>query len=241
MRVCILGNSHLASLKQGWDRLQAEAGRDGVGGVSVHFFGSRQWGLKALDLVGAELHPCNAILERDLTFTSGGMRRIDLTSYDAFFLYGLMFPIPELRRGWSAAVKRQACKDTLSRSLAAELARKIRSAVDRPIYMGHNPRPARQSEQRVAEDTMDYSSVCEFMQPEVKAQGADLVCQPLETLETNRWFTQSHFSLGSVRLDVGDGISSEAHPQSEVEHMNGDFGLLYLKQLLLGMQNPVES
>lgn len=238
MKICILGNSHLASIKQGWDRLQAEAGREGV---SVRFFGSRQWGLRALDLVGTELHPRNAILERDLTFTSGGLKRIDLQSYDAFFLYGLMFPMPELHRGWSTAVKRQACKDTLSRSLAAELARKIRSAVDRPIYMGHNPRPARQSEQRVAEDTMDYSSVCDFMQPEVKALGADLVRQPLDTLESNRWFTQSHFSLGSVRLDVGDGISSEAHPQSDVEHMNGDFGLLYLKQLLLGLQSPAEA
>lgn len=232
MRICILGNSHLASLKQGWDQMQP------VQGVSVQFFGSRQRGLQALDRVGTELRPRHAALARDLTFTSGGLDRIDLQNHDVFLLYGLMLALPGLQQGWSTAVKRQACKDTLGRSLAAELLQKIRAASDRPIYLGHNPRPARRGQQALPAGSLDYPQVFEHMRREVHALGATLLPQPEQTLEDNRWFTRSSYSTGSVRLDVGDRISAEQHPESDLEHMNADFGRRYLTQFLSGLRPP---
>jgi len=85
-RLCLMGNSHLAALKLGWDRL-----RDAHPDVAVTFFGSRGAGVcKGMRLEGGALVPSAQDLV-NFRWTSGGLKEIRLEDFDCFALVALGF------------------------------------------------------------------------------------------------------------------------------------------------------
>ena len=50
--------------------------------------------------------------------------------------------------------------------------------------------------------------------------------QPQQAL-VHKWFTDRKFSTGPTRLDVGDEIAGQVHPDSDVTHINKEFGRLW--------------
>ncbi|HWA91341.1 MAG TPA: hypothetical protein VG889_14995 [Rhizomicrobium sp.] len=84
-RVCVLGNSHSAALHMAWkNRLAPE-----MANVAMTFFAAKSQLMRHMTLTNGVLVPDDRELGDLLAATSGGLRRIDLSGYDAFVLAGL--------------------------------------------------------------------------------------------------------------------------------------------------------
>jgi hypothetical protein len=229
-RICVLGNSHVASLKLAWDELRTDhPDRELV------FFAARGLDLRHLRVAGNALVTNRPRVARSIAFTSGGANKVEVDRYDAFLIYALALKVPDLDRRLSSAVKSQACRDSLGRSLNLRLCRMVRQVSDAPIYVGHNPQPA--SELALHAQQMNYIDVHAVSAGELDVVGARLVAQPDETL-INGWNTKPELAKGSTRLDIGDDHSNEPHPEQDVAHMNMEFGRAYLEHLLREVALP---
>lgn len=226
MKICVLGNSHVASLKLGLDKLSASQKN-----VEMVFFASRGGALGALRLEGHRLVPANDNLAKAIAHTSGGKSEVALDEYDAFLVYGLGFRLPVLGRNLSAAVSRQACRDTATASLNYRICTLLRRATDKSIHLGHEPQEAAGQKSHRASDGLPYETVLEQMERELLGDGLKMVAQPRQTLADD-WFTIPKFSAGSSRLDIGDAVSNELHPDADTKHMNADFGRMWLENFL---------
>ena len=86
MKICVLGNSHLASMKTGWDLV-----RDATPEYELTFFGAPKAMMDDLFLEGNALMPGTEKLKRKLAMFSEGSESIDLDAFDAFVVVGLQF------------------------------------------------------------------------------------------------------------------------------------------------------
>ncbi len=222
-RICILGNSHAASLKLAWDQLT----RDHPDRELV-FFAARGLDLRFLRVSGNALVTNKPRVAESISFTSGGADKVEVDGFDAFLTYALALRVPEIDRRLSSAVKSQVCRDTWDRSLNLRICRMIRRVSDAPIYVGHNPQPA--SGDELPSEQMTYAEVHGLLARELDVAGASLIAQPPETL-TNGWNTRPELAKDSTRLDVGDKSSNVPHPEDDVSHMNMNFGRVYLEHL----------
>ena len=85
-RVCVLGNSHLASMKTGWDLI-----RDAHPDHDLTFFGAPKAMMDDLDLEDNILVPGNDKLRNKLKVFSNGHESVDLDAFDTFVISGLQF------------------------------------------------------------------------------------------------------------------------------------------------------
>lgn len=155
MRVCMIGNSHIAAIKVAWPQI-----RDELPGVEVDFFAS--WGstLKELHADGRSLTSDNKKVRQQLRMTSGKSARIDVDAYDLFLLFSLEFgvrPLVELYRSHrhighrsrlgnrtliSKECFKTAVQDVLSETVAYDVVSKLRQLTDRPIVLSEQPGPS---------------------------------------------------------------------------------------------------
>lgn len=140
MKIAVIGNSHIGSLKRGADMIAPQDIPH-----DLRYFGARSNGLKDLRTEGTSLVPTSDEVTNAIAFTSGGETRIDTDAYDAFLLYGMEarpFFAP-IDRFYSSAVLARALKDVFEGSLSHLMLGKLRAITDKPIYVGHNPMRAR--------------------------------------------------------------------------------------------------
>jgi len=158
MRLCMIGNSHLAALKMGWE---LEPSRQDV---VATWFGSPRNSLADLSLHNGILRPSRAKVASYLEMTSGQSNGIVLSDYDAFVIVGcgLTFTAyasvygkhrtldqdrkPRPRHLISKHALHDFLRDLIERSLAVNLALKIRESTDTPIILIPSPLPARKIE-----------------------------------------------------------------------------------------------
>jgi hypothetical protein len=86
VKVAVLGNSHLAAAKAGWEQIS-----DRHPSRSLTFFGAPRDMMRELELAGDVLRPDSDRLRNKLRRSSDGLEAVLLPSYDAFILYGLEF------------------------------------------------------------------------------------------------------------------------------------------------------
>lgn len=228
MKICVLGNSHVASLKLGLEKIAG-----GPNKAELVFFASRGSAMGSLRLDGKRLVAANENLARSITHTSEGRKEIVVDDYDAFLVYGLGFRLPILGRHLTSAVRRQACRDTATASLNHRLCALLRKATDKPVHVGHDPQEAVDARQPRLSERLPYEAVFELTANELRGERLRLVSQPRETFADD-WFTQQKFSSGSTRLDIGDDISNELHRDEDNKHMNGEYGRIWLESFLSG-------
>ena len=95
MKICVIGNSHVASLKEGYDSLKQSNPR--WADIDLTFFAARAKLIMALDIIhgadGASLlaGAKGSELETSIEYTSGGKKVIDLRDYDHCLLYGAYY------------------------------------------------------------------------------------------------------------------------------------------------------
>lgn len=224
MRVCIVGNSHVAALKSAWSELS-----ESYRGITIDFFAGRGSSLKYLGVDGEKIYPKVDGVKKSFEFTSGGKSCIYPDQYDIFLVYGVgakaFFVNPT--KNYSAAVIDAAAKDHVKDTLSFRILKNIRSITDKKIFVGHDPLPAFKGEieKPVARIYLSGLSVVNaLVYGEVNAE---LVAQPEDTIVNNR-FTKSDYSKGSKRLAAGAKNDNEEHSEADNMHMNERFGEKWL-------------
>lgn len=227
IKICVLGNSHVASLKMGWELIRNEYKQ-----MNLTFFAQRQSGLNGLVLRNGLLVPNNEELKRAISYTSGGLEFIDINDFDFCLLYGLgVRPyIAYSDQFFSKAVIELLAKDWCSNTLTARLLTMIRKISDIKTFVGHPPLPGAADSTSSADVNRYFTGIEIFNNYLFSKYSARLLGQPEETI-FNGLYTKNEYASGSRRLDVGDAISNQLHPDGERDHMNGLFGALYLKDL----------
>ena len=243
MKVCVIGNSHLASFKLGWDVIASQ-----FPSVSPSFFGSPAGGLSRLKLKGATLVPRGEKLKRDLEFTSGGLSSIDISAYDAFVIVGaqagllrmLQFNQRHRTANWLGVSKyesllsevcfQEAARGALRGRRAISIIRMLRSVTDRPVLLSVEPffsltvKPKSQFWREDAVSALHrvrpiYEAEMDALRSEL---GFTLIDQPAETV-VEECFTAPEFGSGSIKLLEG---LATAHSDGEHRHMNSKYGAL---------------
>jgi hypothetical protein len=225
MRICVLGNSHVACLKLAWDELRVDYPK-----TSLTFFADRQNGLAGLTPKGSALVPSNEALSAAIGYTSGGQTTVETEDYDVFLVCGLNLYLPRLDCRLSSAVVRAANRDCLPASLNFRVAQKLRAVTSKPVHLAHCPQRAYTPKTCADRNSMSYGRVFKFAFEVAEERGLKLNIQPLRTLEDG-WSTRLAYSRGSTRLAIDDEIAPDAaHSKTDTAHMNVDFGRLYLER-----------
>lgn len=224
-RLIVIGNSHVACLKQGWDRIRNES-HD----IDIVFFAHRGDKIGDLRPKGQSLIAPNEDLKSALAFTSGGKDTIEFSDADLVLLYGLRLRIPfDTGCKYSEQVQNQALKDQVKRSLCLKFIRKIRAISDIKVLVGHDPLPASGHDRPGTKQ--QYLDRIKAMNDLMFAPlNAELIHQPIQTVESG-FQTNPKYTSNSTRLAIGRRIDNERHPDKDIRHMNAAFGELLLTQL----------
>lgn len=230
LNICVFGNSHVSSLKVGWNLIEQDYPE-----IKITFFAARTGGLSGLKVENGLLVPNNNQLKTWLFQTSGGYEEIDLAQFDIGLLYGLRLAFPyKLEMGriinfFSKAAYECAVQDGVDASLSVHTLKKIRQLSDMPMYLGHNPLNACLANTYLNEK-FNYSDFIDVTNCHLANENAVLLAQPEETV-TERIYTKPEYTSGALRLGVQDGAENQLYDEGDNVHMNGIFGRIYLEHL----------
>lgn len=227
MRLCVIGNSHLAAIKQGWDQVGAD-----FPWLKPQFFGARADALLDLQAQDGRLVPANDDLAAKLAHTSGGDAEIDPSRFDAALLVGMNYipTMPQdarLSQAVRAVAARVAFDATLSGHVFAQL-RKVAPGL--PVHV--LPNPLRRKASRAKADpvaVVPYAVRLADFRLGLGAGPVQVAGQPPETI-VDDLYTADSYGIGAIALDQGRG--SRAKDDDDVSHMNADYGTLFLRQWL---------
>jgi hypothetical protein len=226
MRFAVLGNSHIGSIKRGWDIISSQ-----YPGHEMVFFGARRDGLNSLKLEGEVLRPCDPDVLESIRFTSGGHSEIKLAAYDAFILYG-MEALPlfiDASKYYSQQVTDAALADHAHNRVSYLTLQKLRQSTSKPIYLGHNP--MRGADQRNgSQDMSAYANGIAYLNDALYARfDAKLLPQPEETI-VNGNGSAMRYAQGAKALAIGTQRGGGDHVVADLNHMNDEFGVLWLER-----------
>ena len=225
-----MGNSHVASLKNSWD---SESSLEFIKNHTVDFFAHRKDLMKGLIAQNNVLKPDNSNLLKAIQHTSSGLDCIDPSRYDLFFIYGCGLKIDVFATSnYSNAVLKNTVSDLVHDSTSLHLCEQLRSISEKPIIVGHNPLRAKyEKELKECIDIEMYQSICDLLQQHIfDSIDITLIKQPIKTIHSGIATSMKYVS-NSTRLDIGDDISNDPHPERNRGHMNAEFGTLMWKQL----------
>lgn len=224
IRLCVIGNSHVASLKKAWDNF-AEPPPD----LRLTFFACRGRHLFWLTARDGCLSCDVPELKQILSFTSGGASEIRVSEYDQFLIYGSearpYFTSPT--EVFSRAAVVQSVNDSVGGTLAYHLLRQLRRLTDKPVYIGHCPLPGAPEVRSRQKPTTYVDGIAFVNRVFYGALHSELVPQPIETI-VNGMATDPIYVRGATRLAVGDALDDLPQPVTDLSHMNGEFGELWL-------------
>lgn len=219
-RMCFIGNSHLAAIKEGWERVRRDFGE-----FDITFFAARAKRLQGLYLDNGALVPDNDALAKYLAFTSNGLSEICLKDYDVFLVYGLgLKPIIKWQDSfYTSQFRSEAYGQSFNKCLNVKIATMIASCVSVPVFVGHEPLPSGRAGY-LNYSKSDFSGSMEDMKKYVNSNyNLNFVVQPDYTVDDVAR-TKTEYSIGSKRLGVGVSNDFEEHPKSDCWHMNKKYG-----------------
>lgn len=261
-RVAVIGNSHVAALKMGWERISNDYSER----ISMRFFAAKQ---PLLEFLAFDKERFGAIdpgkYKKDqlaeLEMTNRGLT-INLADFDEVLFPGLKYPEAEIFE-----ILREFDVDDLP---ANNKARRLslpafQAFIDECIRATHvdanwfAPRQARVTFMRrprprksiMRPDTppenpnnsfSDISDVSlwaandlldERLHAFFRNAGVNFAPQPKETL-TTACFTRDELARGSVRLTTG-----KQHPDNELFHMNAEYGRICMHAYLRRVLSPI--
>lgn len=245
MRIAIIGNSHLAAYKLGWENIKLN-----YPNIECVFFGSPTTSMRALKVDSNTLVPTSDLVRENISWTSGGLDRIS-GDFDGYVLVGMGFSFVHLmaiikshrpksvfdykandHQLISDAFFMSVMKATLHNSTGLNLVDKIKNITLAPLVYAPNPYP----EIAILEDaSYKYylfddlrSKIFNFYKQSflhLADRGAVIFNQP-EITTVDEMFTRHEYSQGSIKLKVG---MASKHNDNDYFHMNADFGQLSLE------------
>lgn len=229
MKIAILGDSHVAALRLGWEQIADEYPE-----VDVSFFAQRRDGLKDLEVQPGRLVPRSEALREAFRFTSGGLEEVQIDVYDAVLVHGLCampyFMNPDAV--YSEQAVDQALQDTRVGRLSQDVVEKVHQAGGRRIYVGHDPLPLKRQSAAHWPRSFYKEGLRLLNRRFYTRFGARMIPQPRETMGP-RCFSLEPFTQDARRLAIGDEMDNAVQPKGDVwRHMNADFGALWLRNFI---------
>lgn len=240
-RICVIGDSHSAALKLGWEAIRA-----GLPGIELDFYAARKPHMGAFAAEDGKLVATSSALRKYLEQTADGRFSID-GSYALYLVCGIGAGLEAVAPGVKRLMKRAALKgekisdDQLKRALIRQMRdleacvflEKLRGITEAPIGLIARPLRsdgnfaallrAKGEEQRVAELYADC-----FDRLVAKRSRARFLPQPAETLGESPLSTAEHFFHRPARIAV-QGADDDG------SHANGEYGAIVLRSALIRM------
>lgn len=229
MKICVIGNSHVACLKQAYD----EGGYD----FEIDFFASAANTCEHVKNVEGNLAASSEFTKKSFALSSGGLDSIRLEAYDAIVVHGL-FPY-EMNLNNKYAAERsptfysKAVIDELDlarKSVAMKIASEIRKTSKRLVVCSARPYLARQADSKPGNYERrallrDYmlTHPCIGLSSQ---KNIAVFFQPEETV-VDATYTDPKYNQGAKRGD-------DRYPEfknGDLVHMNSDYGHAYLREL----------
>lgn len=245
--LCVIGNSHVAALKEGWPPLNGFADH-----IEADFFGCLKDGMKSFGpLDGGTLGPRDAEAAAFFKGISTTGDFVQPDRYEAFVLTGMKFFPNGLIRNYAdfatpgthndATARQfvsdealvQALWDELRGGMMLHTARMIRAHSNAPIFVVWQPflsevlseidwRAALYHPIIANGDGAWVQKIMQGVDARLEAEGFRVLRQPEETIKDGV-MTHRAFSDGSRQFRAGGGAE---HRALDVFHMNADFGRL---------------
>jgi hypothetical protein len=244
-RLCLIGNSHLAAMKLGWDKL-VRMGDPLVDGVEVTYFGAPRDMLRNVEVQAGHLVPTNDAT-RSQFVTLSGRDHVDPMDHDAFLLVGVGASIKRVLRlyrgyrwsGVSATPSNALISRAFARSFLVEgysggrlvdLGVKLASITDKPIFAVPEPYWSPQvspvpgnrdfgwMDAAASGDGPALSDLFQDALTTAVGPRMQLLFQPPSTIEDGI-VTRAEFNKGADKDISGVGGGADA------AHMNLDFGV----------------
>ena len=231
MRICVLSNSHAASLRGPAAEVEKDTG------CVFTFFAAPNRSMRqvVVDKDRGRLTAKTGSVQEFLSLTSNGLNYVDVAEYDAFLLHGLFVTPPRFDTRHSEAFREAATKDMLAASESQRLTRILREVSDAPILISPEPFPAdfEDNEQDKVLSTayapkapQSSEAIYQSMSDNFLGANVHWLRQEPSTIGT-RLNTKRSFSTGSRRLKQGD--QEAAHKERDVRHMNEKYGKIVLR------------
>ncbi len=240
MKVCVIGNSQISTIKLGWDASKAR-----YPAVELSFFGSIAQSLNSARADGRSIVPTSKDLERAFRLTSGGSDRLCVDDYDIFLIVGsglAVHWVVDLYAGFrtddhvnsdkyllSRDAFRQAAHGALSGKAAMHIHRLLSDMGVERIALIPNALPSRTDH--------DYPNIGTWVEAEENGDDADLVSvfegyltalEQAGTLVVRQPASTQH---GRTRTaDRYSAIRSDGHV--DPIHTNAEFGSLLIEAFL---------
>lgn len=252
-RLCVIGNSHVAAYKLGWDALAA-AGDDTCSTLTPTFFGAPRDGVRHIEREGEYIVPTRKDVAESFARLSNGREQIGLAEYDAFLLVGLNVSIKRILRFYKthfwydlksdqrrtmvpAHFAQEFLTERYSNTLLVETAAKLRAGTNSPIIAVAEPFWASSVRQDIGKakdygwesviQNGDSQRLSAMFQKAITLSLKDIaifVSQAPETIEDGI-MTSSDFNKEASKLISGEGGATDA------AHMNGKFGQVMWKRV----------
>jgi hypothetical protein len=244
MKLCMIGNSHLACLKQAWD----EAPRPGL---EPGFFGAPRDLLKTLVLENGRIGSPDRAVRAILAGVSGGADTLDPRAWDGFVLVGLaLHVIPPVQADrldgrLSAAVQQATLRARFARTAMAHVLGLLRQVTDRPAWLLPTPLPrppAPGAAKPLPPDVAGHAAGLTRLRQALETGPTRLLGQPPDTILHDRW-TRPDYGERAIGL-MPDETGSFVKPPEDRTHMNAAFGRrlwAMLETACLGGQRRLET
>ncbi len=253
-RICLIGNSHVAALRQGWDIVSPE-----FPDVAADIFGAhtkvlRNTGSEGSETIVSAQKPVWRFSKDDESHQTS---RIDVAAYDCFVVAGAGFEarcvvktynwlqFPALNGRKEQIVSRMVFKGIVQRLLeqtaAFHLVGLLTKLSTRPIFLVPAPMPADKGFADLQSETMApwiaaaqsqnaelLLAVYDEAVNDLMSQGLHFVPQPLSTL-AGPLSSQQGYSENSARLRF---VMDELHPETDYFHMNGAYGAILWRDII---------
>ena len=244
--ICLIGTSHLAALKHGSALLRPSDD------YSLDFFGCAEPSFGSMSAERGYLVPDQPAMRKCFKFISGKSDRIEIAAYDAFAIVGFRGFRRLLNTCWymyarhttdtkaplnnrtllSPAVFNATIDSRMAWEPGLSAARQLRAATKVPIFGFFKSRLIKGSENSY-DHFLKQPGYRELVQESherygnrLRSDGLEIVDQPPSTI-VDEFLTASQFCVKAQFL-----TSNELLPESDVTHMNADYGVLVLEQLL---------
>jgi hypothetical protein len=232
MKICVIGNSHVACLRAAWDGLEAQYSEH-----TLTFFAGPMLTIAelSLDESSGQLVPTSEALTESLQMTSGGAESIALKAYDFFLLVGMGFHLPMIPKGYSRAVREGIAKDTFGETPSARVAAMTRLGSEAPIFIVPVPLPIHADGSASPLTTLPPRDVAALCSSAHASSRLRFIAQPAATLE-GEWFTQAKFLKDAPRLAHTPRKVGKAFGEKNLVHMNADYGAIWLNDFFAKLQ-----
>ncbi len=234
MKICVIGNSHVAAIKLAYEASQPSSPHEMI------FFAGLGRRIAKLEIANGMLIPPadDPKIQYAIKATSGGLTEINPDLYDHFLIIGMSGwvhqPVSSVGRPISEGAIACAIKDYWHASRLPPLVRNLRKITQKPISIAATPLLAEERQNNTnAEVYTRFISLSNALY--FSEFSAQLIGQPPETI-VNGNATAIGFSRMSERLLEGKGDFAIHHPEGENSHMNQSYGALWLAQYFAGFE-----